>query len=115
MLGAGSPLSLALSGYELAMTERAIVSLTLFVRKQDHAINLRARAEVQAVVNQLAGDTTIETRAVDDMPEETVPGPPPLLRVEVGHGPPRWLTVAVKNERRSLKRRLRDLGLTLRD
>jgi hypothetical protein len=100
---------------ENPMTQRPVVSLTLFVRKEHRAVTLLARTEVQAVVNELAGDTTMETLAVDDVPDGTVPGPPPLLRVVVADGPARWLTVATKNERRSLRRRLHDLGVTFRD
>jgi hypothetical protein len=87
------------------------VALTLFVIKGDPA-TLLAREEVQVVLTSMPDSTTIQVRGIEDEPRETLPGLPPVLRVQIGSDQPQWLA---KIERRSLRRRLMDLGVLLRD
>ena len=88
------------------------LALTLFVRPHDEA-SIRAREELQVVLASLPGLVSVEVCEVGD-PEAARMGlsMAPILRIQIGAHTPEWV---VRIERRSLARRLLDLGVALRD
>ena len=88
----------------------ARLALTLFVKSNDPASNF-AREEVQALLTTLGEDATVEVLdiASASMAAKDVASVP-MLRIQIGGSAPEW-TAHV--ERRSLARRLADLGVRL--
>ena len=97
-------------GIETRPNER--LALTLFVRPHDEA-SIRAREELQVVMASMTGLVSVEVCEVGD-PEAARMGlsVAPILRIQIGSHTPEWV---VRIERRSLARRLLDLGVALRD
>jgi hypothetical protein len=87
----------------------ARLALTLFVKTDDPASNF-AREEVQALLTTLGDEATVEVLDVTRAAAATNLASVPMLRIQIGSRPPEW-TVHV--ERRSLARRLADLGVRL--
>ena len=87
------------------------MSLILYVKDGD-PITARACEEVQALIAALAPDTKVDTHRVEGAFASTLPGPLPMLSVQIGSAAPDWIDTF---ERRSLRRRLLDLGVPLRD
>jgi hypothetical protein len=93
------------------MSEPQSVSLTLFVCSGQESD--AAREELQVLVVHMATDPDLRICGPDD-PEAAALGvtSAPTLRVQIGEASPAW----VKGfERRSLRRRLLDLGVAFRD
>jgi hypothetical protein len=88
------------------------LALTLFVRPDDEA-SARAREELQVVMAGMPGHVSVEVCEVGD-PETSRMGlsMAPILRIQIGEHTPEWV---VRIERRSLARRLLDLGVVLSD
>ena len=98
-----------------ATTKRTVgdrLALTLFVRPDDEA-SARAREELQVVLAGMPGHVSVEVCEVGD-PETSRMGlsMAPILRIQIGQHTPEWV---VRIERRSLARRLLDLGIVLSD
>ena len=93
-------------------TGRDRLALTLFVRADDEA-SARAREELQVVMAAMPGHVSVEVCEVGD-PETARMGlsMAPILRIQIGQHTPEWV---VRIERRSLARRLLDLGVVLSD
>lgn len=88
------------------------LALTLFVRADDEA-SAHAREELQVVMAAMPGHVSVEVCEVGD-PETSRMGlsMAPILRIQIGGHTPEWV---VRIERRSLARRLLDLGIVLSD
>ena len=88
------------------------LALTLFVRQDDEA-SARAREELQVVMAGMPGHVSVDVCEVGD-PETARMGlsMAPILRIQIGDHTPEWV---VRIERRSLARRLLDLGIVLSD
>jgi hypothetical protein len=91
---------------------RERLALTLFVRPHDEA-STRAREELQVVMASMPGAVSVEVCEVGE-PEAARMGlsMAPILRIQIGEHTPEWV---VRIERRSLARRLLDLGVALSD
>jgi hypothetical protein len=91
---------------------RERLALTLFVRPDDEA-SARAREELQVVMAGMPGHVSVEVCEVGD-PETARMGlsMAPILRIQIDGHTPEWV---VRIERRSLARRLLDLGIALSD
>ena len=89
----------------------ARLALTLYVKSEDPASDF-AREEVQALLTTLGADTTVEVLDVTSAAATAVKdvASVPMLRIQIGNSAPEW---TVQVERRSLARRLADLGVWL--
>jgi hypothetical protein len=110
--GGSDPASNAFERGRETRTGRERLALTLFVRPDDEA-SARAREELQVVMAGMPGHVSVEVCEVGD-PETSRMGlsMAPILRIQIGHHTPEWV---VRIERRSLARRLLDLGIVLSD
>jgi hypothetical protein len=86
------------------------LALTLFVKPDDPASNF-AREEVQALLTTLVEEVTVEVLDVTSAAAAAKDvASVPMLRIQIGSRAPEW---TVQVERRSLARRLADLGVWL--